>query len=184
MVAKFLTVKSLSSFLATRGLRAFLMLMTCLGAVAMAWAQTAATNAATSANAAVEAAASATSSGLDWASLLSGGAVVAVIGLLLSYIARPTAQTIKDLRTDLNTLRGEIHAVRIVVAELRASNTHLRVVFTALSSHYNQVRAKLLEANPALQILTIPEIVAESQVPLQQVGILDHHATPIQRPTP
>ena len=152
-----------SALLSSPRLRPALTLMVCLGASACAWGQTASGGAAAS---------------IDWASVLSGGAIVGLIG----YIARPTAQTIKDLRSDIESLRGEIKAVQIVVAELRESNTHLRVVFTALSTHYNRLRSQLLEENPNAQIPTIPEIVRESQVPLQQVGILDQNATPIQRP--
>lgn len=128
---------------------------------------------------------------LDWTLMLQGGGLVAVLALLLSFIARPTQQTIADLRADvdemrdshikeitelkrehhcnMDNLRAEIASARRDINGLRESNYHLRVVFTALSLQYNLVRQQMLESDPNLKILTIQEIIAESHVPLQQV---------------
>ncbi|RYX84256.1 hypothetical protein EON83_11210 [bacterium] len=126
-----------------------------------------------------------------WGPWLGGGGLLMIITLILSYIARPSAQTITDLRADLdrieashtrdkeemrrdydreiNSVRGEISEARREIGALRESNFHLRVVFTALSVQYNVVREDLIKRDPSLRILTIQEIVDESHVPLQSV---------------
>lgn len=87
--------------------------------------------------------------------LISGGGLIA-------YLAQPTREILKGLRTDLDKLKSEVD-------QLRAQNTALSIAFGAVVNGYEDVSKQLAAACPHIQVPTVAQLLERAKVSIQQV---------------